>query len=213
MRAFTVVAASAGCAVLLAACSSSTGGSDSGTAVGDTSSSRSSTSSSPSSSSSSGSGVAVTHVDPCKLVTRAEASKLAGASLSAGKEQTNSGAKSCVYGGQTTNVFTVEVVQAASADVANAQWNAEQAQAQDVLKKAVPAGLNVQLDTSNLSGIGDRAAAVRASTKIAGQTFSVSGIYVLKGSTFFAFQDLAFGRASTSESDLKDEAKTVLGRI
>jgi hypothetical protein len=152
-------------------------------------------------------------LDPCKLVTRAEASKLAGASLGAGKEQTNNGAKSCVYGGQTTNVFTVEVVQADSASVANAQWDAEQAQAQEAMKKSVPAGLNVKLNTTNLSGIGDRAAAVRASAKIAGQTFGVSGLYVLKGSTFFAFQDLSFGKSSTSEGDLKDEAKTVLGRI
>ena len=213
MRAFTVVVASAGCAVLLAACSSSSGGT-SDTAGGGSSSTPTASSSCPSSSSSSSaSGVAVTHLDPCKLVTRAEASKLAGANLSAGKEESNNGSKSCAYGGQTTNVFTVEVVQGTSASEANAQWTEQQARAQEALKKSVPAGISVKLDTKQLSGLGDRAAAVQASTKIAGQTFSVSGIYVLKGATFFAFQDLALGRGPVSESDMKDEAKTVLGRI
>jgi hypothetical protein len=97
--------------------------------------------------------------------------------------------------------------------VASQQWDAEQAQAQAALKKAVPAGLDVHLDTTNLTGLGDKAAAVRASAKIAGQTIAVSGIYVLKGATFFAFQDLALGKSAASESDLKSEAQKVLGRI
>jgi hypothetical protein len=214
MRSVTVVLASAGCAALLAGCSSSSGGgtSDAG-ATGSTSTTSTSSSTSSTTSSASGSGVAVTHLDPCKLVTRAEASKLAGVTLRAGQEQSTNGAKVCSYTGSSTSVVTVEVVQGQSAAEANAQWDTEQAQAQDALKKTAPAGLDLHLDTTNLTGLGDRAAAVRASAKISGQAFGVTGIYVLKGSTFFAFQNLAFGRSAASESALKSEARTVLGRL
>ena len=206
-----------GCAVLLAACSGSSGGTASGdntssSTSSTTSSSSSSTTSSSSSATTTGQAVA-TNLDPCTLVTRAEASKLAGITFRPGKEQRSGKGKQCVYGSQTVNVFTVEVVQVDDAAAARADFDAERAQAQAALKKAVPAGLTVSLDTSNVDGIGDKAAIARASAKISGTAFSVSGIYVLKGTTFFAFQDLTVGKPSTSNSDLKDQARTVLGRI
>jgi hypothetical protein len=105
------------------------------------------------------------------------------------------------------------VAQAATPEAANAEWTQDQAQAQEALKKQVPAGLSVHLDTTNLSGLGDRAAAVRASAKIQGVSIALSGIYVLKGATFFAFQDLTLGNSAPSQSALKSQAETVLGRI
>jgi uncharacterized protein DUF3558 len=213
MRSVTVVLASAGCAALLAGCSSSGGGSSNAGATGTTSTTSTSSSTSSTPSSASGSGVAATHLDPCKLVTRAEASKLAGVTLRAGQEQSSNGAKVCSYAGSSTSVVTVEVVQGQTAAEAKAQWDTEQAKAQDAVKKSVPAGLDLHLDTTNLTGLGDRAAAVRASAKISGQAFGITGIYVLKGSTFFAFQNLAFGRSAASENALKSEARTVLGRL
>ncbi|MFL6099029.1 MAG: hypothetical protein ACJ71T_03645 [Actinomycetales bacterium] len=210
MRAFTVVVASAGCAALLAACSSSSSG---GGTSGDQSSTSSSSSSSSSSTSSTVAG-GTTNLNPCQLVTRAEASKLAGVSLGPGKESTISkSSKECVYGGQTLNVFTVEVAEAASPEAANAEWTKDQAQAQEALKKKVPAGLSVKLDATGLSRLGDKAEAVRASAKVQGVAIALSGIYVLKGSTFFAFQDLALGKSAPSQSDLKSQAEKVLGRI
>jgi hypothetical protein len=154
-----------------------------------------------------------TNLNPCKLVTHAEASRLAGGSLAAGRLQTQNGGKTCIYSGSAASVFTVEVAVAKSAQAASAAWDQEQARAQDELKKGAPAGLSITFDTTSLSGLGDKAAAVRASTKIAGQLFNVSGIYVLEGATFVGFQDLALGRSAASQSELKGEAQTVLGRL
>src|SRR4051812_39997261 len=57
-----------------------------------------------------------TTLDPCQLVTAAEASQLSGVTFGPGKEETtgsdNTG-KRCTYGSQTKNVFFVQVVSAA----------------------------------------------------------------------------------------------------
>src|SRR5512140_600877 len=67
-------------------------------------------------------GPASTSLDPCQLITSQEASQLAGASFGAGVESTEvGGLKMCTYGAQTTNVFLVEVIQAADAATAQAQ--------------------------------------------------------------------------------------------
>ncbi len=69
---------------------------------------------------------APTAVDPCQLVTASEASTIAGASFAAGKEETTSGgAKTCVYGAGTLNVFTVIVTQATDAATAQSDWATE----------------------------------------------------------------------------------------
>ena len=58
---------------------------------------------------------APTSLDPCQLVTSSEASALAGTTFGPGQEEASGqGGKRCVYGSQTTNVFMVEVGQAAS---------------------------------------------------------------------------------------------------
>ena len=140
------------------------------------------------------SGVA-TSLDPCQLVTGSEASSLAGVSFGKGVEHTNSrNGKQCVYGANTKNVFTVEVGQASSTAVATAEWTAAQAQAKALVTGQLPPGVHVTLDTSNVSGIGDRAATVHGSASFGGLAFGFSGIYVLKGATFFAFQDLSTAR-------------------
>ena len=158
--------------------------------------------------------VSQTSLDPCQLVTRAEASALASATFGAGKEEAfGGGGKGCVYGAQTLNVLTVEVAQASDPAAAQAAWSTEQAKAQDALKQGAPAGAPVTLKTAALSGLGDRAATATATAKIAGQTISISGIYVLKGAVFFAFQDLVLGRSAPATGALSSEATTVLGRL
>ena len=154
-----------------------------------------------------------TALDPCQLVTSAEASALAGTSFGTGTEQAGGDSKQCIYGSQTTNVFTVEVAQATDAATAQADWSQEEAQAQAALKQGVPAGISVAYDTADVAGIGDRAATVAAKATISGQQIAISGIYVLKGATFFAFQDLVLGKSAPTAAALEAEAQTTLGRL
>jgi hypothetical protein len=156
-----------------------------------------------------------TSLDPCQLVTASEASALAGASFGAGTEGTTSGgAKTCVYGGQTLNVFQVLVAQAPDAATAQSQGTQLQAQAEDALKKGAPSGTNVSLNVTDVTVAGaDKAAVATASATISGTTISISAIYVLKGATFFSFSDLVVGNAAPSSSALEAQAQTTLGRI
>jgi hypothetical protein len=153
-------------------------------------------------------------LDPCQLVTRSEASSIAGVAYGAGKEETFSGGgKGCVYGSQTVNVFTVELAQATSPAVAQAAWSQEQTQAKALLLKQIPPGMKLSYNLNPASGLGDRAATVSAGMNIAGRTIGISGIYVLKGRVFFAYQDLVVGHSAPAVAALEAEARTVLGRI
>ena len=155
-----------------------------------------------------------TSLDPCQLVTSSEASSLAGATFGPGQDEPNGkNGKRCVYGSQTTNVFTVEVGQAASPAAAEADWSAEQARAQALINKKLPAGISLSAHKTNVSGLGDRAAFVSGSASAAGQTIGLSGIYLLKGATFLAFQDLLLGHAAPGEAAMEAEARTALSRV
>jgi hypothetical protein len=156
---------------------------------------------------------AATSLDPCQLVTSSEASSLAGTTFGPGQEETTNGGKRCVYGGQTTNVFTVEVAQAQDAATAQADWSQEQSQAQGLAEQKLPPGVNVSLNTQNVSGLGDRAATASGTASVSGQTIGVSGIYLLKGATFLAFQDLLLGHNPPSSAAMQAEARTALGRV
>jgi hypothetical protein len=48
---------------------------------------------------------------------------------------------------------------------------------------------------------------------LAGQKIGISGIYLLKGATFLAFQDLLLGHNPPSSAPLQAEARTALGRV
>jgi hypothetical protein len=218
---FTLVAVTSALtsAVVLAGCSSSSGGS---TASADRSvttapaSSTTSTTSTPTASSTTASDNAVaTSLDPCQLVTSSEASSLAGVSYGKGEEKTSDHGKGkqCVYGSQTRNVFTVEVGQASSAAEAEAEWATAQAQAKALVASKLPPGIHVTLATDSVSGVGDRASTVHGDATIGGQAVGFSGIYALKGPTFFAFQDLAVGTSAPSVSDLTSQAQTTAGRV
>jgi hypothetical protein len=153
-----------------------------------------------------------TALNPCDLVPRSEASALANASFGPGKVEPNGSGKRCVYGGQTLNVFTVEVEQASDAATAQAYWTREQAAAEAAVKTQF-SGAHISLDTANAAGIGDRAATVFGTNKISSETIGVSGIYVLKGTVFFAFQDVALGHAAPGVAAMEDQARTVLTRV
>ena len=206
----------AGVAALgLTACggSGSAGGVDAGGGSSPSAASATSAAASSPSASSSPSAVA-TSLDPCQLVTSSEASALAGTTFGAGQEKTTSGGgKMCVYGSQAKNVFTVEVGQDQSSSDARAQWSSAEAKAKKLLQHKVPAGITVSVQTADVSGLGDKAATVYSRNSIAGHKFGISGIYLLKGATFVAFQDLLLGGAPPSTSALQAQARTTLSRV
>ena len=118
-----------------------------------------------------------------------------------------------MYGYQTTNVFTVVVGQSATEAAAQAAWSQKQAQAQAALKKQVPAGLSIAIQTKNVSGLADRAATVTGSATMAGQTIGESAIYLLKGTTFLSFSDLVLGHAAPGAAAMEAEADKALARL
>ena len=111
-----------------------------------------------------------TAIDPCQLLSPAEASQFAGATYTAGEESETPGhLRICTYGAQTKNVFEVQVLQAP--DVATAQKAAAAAEAQ--AKAELPTG-----KIGDVSGIGDKAVIVQSETST---PLGASGIYVLVG--------------------------------
>lgn len=183
-----------------------------GTGGGSAPSAVASAAAAPSAAAPSQSGV-TTSLDPCQLVTSSEASALAGTTFAAGREQKTRNGKICVYGYQTTNVFTIEVGQDKSASDAQAQWSQEESKARSLLKQKVPAGISVHVQTADVPGLADRAATVYSRNEIAGRTFGISGIYLLKGGTVVAFQDLLLGGPPPSTSALESQARTTLSRL
>jgi hypothetical protein len=74
-----------------------------------------------------------TQLDPCQIVPAAEASAVAGTTFGAGREEpSGTDGKRCVYGSETTNVFSVIVGQADTAVDAQADYSQEEADAQVV---------------------------------------------------------------------------------
>lgn len=147
-----------------------------------------------------------TALDPCQLVTSQEASQLSGGSFGAGVEGTTSGnGKTCVYGGNTLNVFNVIVGQ--TPDVATAQ--AGKAEAQAALQKLATKGVQI----TQLPSLGDGGVYMSGGGTISGATINISAIYVLKGTVFFGFSDLLLGRPAPTSDAMQAQAQTVLGRL
>jgi len=152
-----------------------------------------------------------TSIDPCQLIPKDEAGKLAGATFGAGKEEETDGhAKMCTYGAGTTNVFEVIVAIAPDEATAKAQ---EQAAMSDLKQAAadLPCGLHITSITNFAPGAD--AVMMDGSVSIGGESIGGRGLYVLRGTTFFGFNDLVRGAPAPSESDAKAEAMTVLGRL
>lgn len=195
---YTALAVTLPALLLLAACSTGGGPSGSPSATPVTSASAS---------------AQATTLDPCQLVTAAEASALSGASFGAGIEESTGGTgKRCTYGSQTKTVFFVQVATAASAADAQAAFTAEEAKADAALTAGFPAQVSAQVTKADVSGLGDRAAVGTGSETIAGQTISGGVIYLLKGPNFLAFGDLTLGAAPTAAA-LQAQAATSLSRM
>jgi hypothetical protein len=155
----------------------------------------------------------LSRVDPCRVVTAAEASSLTGGSFGPGKRSTVHGSRRCVYGANTLLVFTVEVSRAASAAEAQAAFTQNEARARRALTDQVPAHLLASLHVSEVSGVGDRAAIGTYSAQVGGETIGVSAIYVLDGTTFLTFSDLNLSSAAPTDEAMEAQARTSLGRL
>jgi hypothetical protein len=163
--------------------------------------------------SSSQSGVA-TPLDPCQLVPASEASAVAGTTFGAGQEEpSGTDGKRCVYGSQTRNVFSVVVGQADNAADAEADYSTEEADAQAAITKQVPAGVKINEQTQDVSGLADRATVVSGSASVGGASVAASAIYLLKGAVFLTFSDVVVGAAAPSASALEAEATKALARV
>lgn len=151
-----------------------------------------------------------TQLDPCQLISRQEASTLAGASLGNGVEGTTPGGlKICTYGYQTTNVFTVDVVQAPDVNTAQADKAQFLADIQANLQNLTNQGLNITELPSFADG------ATMADASVSNGTISVNGraFGFLKGTIFFGFSDVVVGGAAPSSAAVQSEATTVLGKL
>lgn len=147
-----------------------------------------------------------TALDPCQLVTSAEASQIGGTSYGTGVEGTTSGnGKTCVYHAQGLNVFTVIVGQAP--DVATAQ--AGKAAAEAAFQKLAAKGITF----IELPNFADGAAYYAGNTTISGQAVGIGAMYVLKGTIFFGFSSLGLGHAASTSAALQAQAQTILGRL
>ncbi len=151
-----------------------------------------------------------TSLDPCQLISNQVASTLVGHSFGPGtKETIPGGATTCTYGAQTTNVFTVEVVQAADVATANAAEAQFLADLQANLQQLTNEGLNV----TQLPDFADGAVTAQASINVAGETFNGSAFGFRKGTIFFGFSYVAVGGAAPDSSAMQTEATTVLGQL
>ncbi len=145
-------------------------------------------------------------IDPCALVTQDEASAMTHAAFGPGKEEGNKVRHECVYGGQTPNVLTVFVLQAASSGDAQAGWDQLLAEA----KQAAGQAANL-LHLTPGTGIGDRSEWLDLALPqidVAGR-----GLAFLKGSVGVYLIDVVRGGSAPTQEAMTTQAQTVLDRL
>jgi hypothetical protein len=150
------------------------------------------------------------------MVTSAEAGTLARATFGPGKEADwGTGGQGCTYSSATLQIVSVQAARATSAAEAQANWAQEQAKVPALLERAAqaPAAVHLTMHVTPLTGFGDRAALISGSESLGGMNLSVSGMYLLKGTTFVGFEGLALNHPAPTASAVEAEAKTVLGRM
>ncbi len=150
-----------------------------------------------------------TALDPCELVPSAEASSLGGTIFGAGQASTTpGGAKLCSYGQEG---IAIEVIVAQAPDAGTAQ--AAKLAAEAELKKNAA---GVTMKVTELPGFapGVDATLLEASATVAGQTYSATAIYLLKGPVFVGLSGLGtLGAKAPTSAAIQDEAKVVVGRL
>ena len=155
-----------------------------------------------------------TQLNPCQIVPAAEASAVAGTTFGAGQEEpSGTDGKRCVYGSQTTNVFSVIVGQADTAADAQADYSQEEAAAQAAITKQVPSGVKFKEQTQDVTGLADRATVATGSVSMGAESIGASAIYLLKGNVFLSFSDVVVGSSAPTASSLEAEASKALARL
>ncbi len=151
-----------------------------------------------------------TSLDPCTLISNQEASTLTGASFGQGEEgSTPQGLKTCTYGANTMNIFTIDVVQASDVSAAQADKAQFLADLQANAQQLASQGLNV----TQLPDFADGAVKASADVSAGGISVSANAFGFLKGTIFFGFSDVAVGGTAPSDAAMQAEASTVLGRL
>jgi hypothetical protein len=149
-----------------------------------------------------------TSLDPCVVVTAADANALTGATFGAGAPSTTGGnGKLCTYTA-TGHVLTVAL--GVAPDVATAQSEEQSMKSQ--LEQTVP---GVTFKVTELPGFvtGVDAAIVTGSASIGAQSFSATAMFMLKGTTFLGISDVALGGQAMSSDTIKAQAPTFLDRL
>jgi hypothetical protein len=145
-------------------------------------------------------------LDPCQLVTQQEASTLAHAAFGPGQPGGNQVRHECVYGAQTPNVLTVYVIQGASTDDAQTEWNQLLAEA----KQAAGQAANLVQLTPD-TGLANRAEWVEldlGAIHVQGR-----GLAFLQGDIGVYVIDLVRGGTAPSQPAMTAQAQTVLSRL
>ena len=132
-------------------------------------------------------------IDPCSLLTADEASKAVGVKLAAGVRTDPDPDTACTWKSGTTEVKIILAPPAPDAATAQAYW--------DAARTEVPEGITIK----DISGF-DRAAFGTGAVS----SYSVSALFVIKGTTFF---DFYCGLKACTEAASVTAANLIVGRL
>ena len=152
-----------------------------------------------------------TTIDPCQVVTPAEASTLAGVKLGPGSPTTaENNSKLCTYG-QEGLIFTVIVTAAPDAATAKAQEPEFKTAIEQGAAKAGLADMKLTEMTDFQPGVD--AAVLSGSTTLGGKKIEGIAFYALKNAVLLAITDLVYGGTAPTAQAVEDEAKIALDRL
>ena len=154
-----------------------------------------------------------TDIDPCQLITSADASSWTGVKFGAGKESTSEGnVRACNYDAAGPNLFYVAVAIAPDAATAKAAEAAQEADLESQANSLASLGLTVE-KLPNFAPNTD-AAILQGTLSEAGQKVAARAMFVLRGTTFFSFSDTAVNSGEPpSEQAFKDKANELLAKL
>jgi hypothetical protein len=149
-------------------------------------------------------------LDPCRLVTSQEASRLAGVSYGAGAG--GSGGTICFYGAQAgpqnMNMLAIFVGQAPAGSI---RLTARQA-AETNLRNWFSGGSFTSTELTSFSGA-DQAAVAQGNVTTSGYTLNGSDVAAWKGALTLVIMNLVEGHPSASSKALEAQAHVSLGRL
>jgi hypothetical protein len=152
-----------------------------------------------------------TDIDPCQLITQAEASALVGVTFAPGKAATSSNhVRNCVYAAPGPNLFTIEVAVAPDEATAKAAEASTEKDLQDRGKQMADLGLKV----TELPGFAPNTDAALLEGSVTDPVaMDARALLLLRGTVFVGFSDIAVGGKAPSQDAMKAQANTVLGRL